>query len=243
MKKRKGNGLKQKNLTFYSLLSDKVSYHCLVETGAATMNKKGFTLLEVLIAVSLMAVLSGVSIVGYNSIKDRVYKRELRKEVILFMSSLKTCINSSGGWSVEKPDGTIVTPCDSLDDIDYQCPSKSNSKDDIACSFVNNGSNGFACFDISKTIGNTQHRLYGVVNIDNTSENNIVCGQLSALSTSDCNFGYAFDSNDANKKTGGSFKEIDCEDYGGENDYASSSSTGSSTTGSSTTGSTTTGGP
>ena len=74
-------------------------------------NKRGFSLTETLVALSIMGMLTGVATVFYRGYTVDTAKKDLKQSGLLFASSVSSCIQASGGWTVTRPDGTAIKPC------------------------------------------------------------------------------------------------------------------------------------
>lgn len=139
----------------------------------------GFTLLETLIAIGLLAVLMSISFITYRSISKNVAIKTLKQVSELFPIALTTCISSSG-WKVTTPLGTDLYPCTdtdsakAFDKIGYICPANT-SPDDNTCQFVNNDTDGYVCLNILKTIKGKQYEIHMIINRNNSSDYKILC--------------------------------------------------------------------
>ena len=166
----------------------------------------GFTLLEMLIAISLFAILISISFVNYRAITKKLTLKNLKQVSVLFPTRLNTCITSSS-WKVTRPDGTNIYPCTDTDSaeafskIGYTCP-EDTSPADSTCNFLNNDTDGYVCLNVQKKIRGKTYEIHIIVNRDNRNDYKILCAEdvttPENLSTSICN-----------DSTGSSYSECD----------------------------------
>ncbi len=87
-------------------------------------NKKGYTLTEILIVLSILGILTGIATVSYRGYILSVNKRNLKQAGIMFATAVNTCIQNNGGWIIHRytqgaetcPTGKtepciVMTPC------------------------------------------------------------------------------------------------------------------------------------
>lgn len=60
------------------------------------MNKKGFTLVELLVVVSIIGILAGIVLVSLNSGRERTRKASLQSTLSSIITVANMCINDSG---------------------------------------------------------------------------------------------------------------------------------------------------
>lgn len=153
------------------------------------MNKAGYTLIEILLTLAILAILGGISTIsyqGYNKITLDHTKKDLHTAGKVFVKAVQNCIMATGGWRVEKATGD---PDDSTDDImpcntgtdssklkkllKFNCP-----KDAICTPHVNNSTHvnnktKFYCLKISDNKKKLQ--ILSFVNFNNPSHSEIYC--------------------------------------------------------------------
>ena len=107
------------------------------------MNKKGYSLTELLVALGLMGILGSIAVVSYNNLILSTTKKTLTDSARLFVSAIDTCVKASGGWEVKRftsgtetcPTGETnpcikIKPCkattqaDLKRKLDFTCPPK-----------------------------------------------------------------------------------------------------------------------
>ncbi len=71
------------------------------------MNKKGFSLTEILVALGLMGILGSIAVVSYNGFMLSTTKRTLNDSARLFVSAVDLCVKASGGWEVKRYSKTV----------------------------------------------------------------------------------------------------------------------------------------
>ena len=86
------------------------------------MNKRGYTLTEILLVLGLLSMLGSVATVTYRGHNLDIEKQNLKNAGELFAGAVRTCISASGGWDIDRPDGTNVKPCNTIAKLDYTCP-------------------------------------------------------------------------------------------------------------------------
>mgnify|MGYP000869362222 CR=1 FL=1 len=70
------------------------------------MNKKGFTLVELLVVVSIIGILAGIVLVSLNSGRERTRRASLQSTLASIITVANMCVNDSG---------TIVAPDSATD--------------------------------------------------------------------------------------------------------------------------------
>ena len=89
------------------------------------MIKKGFTIVELLIVIVVIAILAAISVVAYNGIQDRAKQSQIKSDLRSLDAAVKaarinrstalrhiTGSNASGGSCWSKPDGTDLAALD-----------------------------------------------------------------------------------------------------------------------------------
>lgn len=80
------------------------------------MNKKGFTLVELLVVVSIIGILAGIVLVSLNSGRERTRKASLQSTLSSIITVANMCINENGTinapTSVTDGDGAICSLAD-----------------------------------------------------------------------------------------------------------------------------------
>ncbi len=77
------------------------------------MTKTGFTLMEILVGVGILAILTSIATGTYRGYIQNVEKRALKDSGVLFATALNICIKSMG----EDP-----TPCNNVFKLNFTCP-------------------------------------------------------------------------------------------------------------------------
>lgn len=139
----------------------------------------GLTLIEILIVVGLLGILVSVSFVSYRSITKNVALQNFKQLAELFPIALTTCIASSG-WEITRPDGTFVKPCDSLDKLDYTCPSPGTT-----CSFWSNDTKEYVCLNMLQRIKGKEYEIHVIVNRNDRNNYKILCKELNPPGSSE----------------------------------------------------------
>ena len=87
-------------------------------------NKKGYTLTEILIVLSILGILTGIATVSYRGYILSVNKSNLKQAGIMFATAVNTCIQSMGKWEPR----TGIFPCKAdnttelKSKLDFTCP-------------------------------------------------------------------------------------------------------------------------
>ena len=151
-------------------------------------NKKGYTLTEILIVLSILGIITGIATVSYRGYILSVNKSNLKQAGIMFATAVNTCIQSMGAWS-PRPDVTPpLLPCKAdnttelKSKLDFTCPP------DATCNPLMNpdkDSNGkykykWYCLSISKEVSGKKLQVLTRIPYDNPSDYQIWCGQVSA---------------------------------------------------------------
>lgn len=160
--------------------------------------RRGFSLVEMLIVISLLSILFGIAFVGYSAYIKNVTLKNMRKIAEAFPNVVNTCVTSSG-WKVTLPDGTTtVNPCDDLTKLDFVCPISAdgcpNSGWTNKCCdlWVDPGNHSYICLDVRVEMSGKKYQLHVVVNRGDTNDYKISCAEevpnyTDLNTTADCN--------------------------------------------------------
>ena len=162
--------------------------------------KTGYSLLEVLVVISLFIILSSIGVVNYGKYQKRTTLKMMRDVSETFPHVVKTCITASG-WKIIRPNGTTVYPCNDLDEIGYSCPESST------CNFWPNSSppptTDYVCLDVRRVIKGKKYQVHVIANKKDSSDYEVRCGkeiatytnlrsttacQTNAITTDDCDW-------------------------------------------------------
>ena len=75
--------------------------------------------MEILVAVGLLAILTGIATVTYRSVIKDITLKKFREISEFFPNALNSCIVSSG-WEINHPAAGQIFPCNKLKKLDYQ---------------------------------------------------------------------------------------------------------------------------
>ena len=123
----------------------------------------GYTLVEILITLSILSILSGVAYVSYQGYNLNVNKKDLKTHAELFARAVQKCISVNGKWSVTGlsqagvPDSPIkpceaTTPAELKSMLGFDCPAGAT------CETYTHGNTGgddsfkYYCLSIKKTV-------------------------------------------------------------------------------------------
>ena len=81
------------------------------------MRKKGFTLVELLTTIAIIAILATVSIVGYLVFFDRAYNSAARTELKQIQNTIHAAMQENGVWEFTSADGKRVVRVTEKDGI------------------------------------------------------------------------------------------------------------------------------
>ena len=73
------------------------------------MNKKGFTLLEILVTLALASLVVSLSVVSTRKATKNTNLRELKKTAKVFAGQVRNCVFVSGGWKLCRKDSCSDT--------------------------------------------------------------------------------------------------------------------------------------
>ena len=164
------------------------------------LNAFGFSLTEILITLGIMSILGTVATVSYHGHNLDTAKKNLKTSGILFAGAVRTCISASGGWEIDRPDGTNLKPCKAdnttelKDKLSYNCPA------DATCeTFVNTYTSGkppvkqghhkMYCLSIKKEVSGKHLQVFVRFNWSKPSDYELWCGETAsyvAFETKSC---------------------------------------------------------
>ena len=142
-------------------------------------NKKGYTLTEILIVLSILGILTGIATVSYRGYNESVQKKDLKLHGELFANMVKNCVQGFDGW--ENPTG--VFPCAVPDGIhhtnlknklNFTCPADSASE---GCATKTNNDKKFFCLMIQKKVSGKILKVITRVQYNNPSNYDIWCSK------------------------------------------------------------------
>ncbi len=55
------------------------------------MNKKGFSLTEILVSIGLLAIVGSIAVIGYGSYREQTYSSSLKRRIRLVQSAVMQC--------------------------------------------------------------------------------------------------------------------------------------------------------
>ena len=138
------------------------------------MNKAGYTLVEILIVLSILSIIGGISTISYNKYIENFTKQDLHMAGKVFVRSVERCINAVGAWKVKNNLNADIFPCKVLDSTNlksafkFTCPAKSDCKPKY-----NTTSEHYCLF-----IRTQNHSVVVRINTNNISEYSIFCGNI-----------------------------------------------------------------
>ena len=151
-------------------------------------NHKGFTLIEIVIVLGLLAIIGGVAAFNIGKVNADTQKIELHTGGKLFAEKIRTCIKSVGGWSIKGLNGTDVFPCHVQDtnqdllkeklktNLGWNCPKNATCK-----TYVHGNPGGgnkfkYYCLSIQKEINGKKYQVIVRVYYMDPSIYQIWCG-------------------------------------------------------------------
>ncbi len=143
-------------------------------------NKKGYTLTEILIVLSILGILTGIATVSYRGYILSVNKRNLKQAGIMFATAVNTCIQSMGAWS-PRPDVTPpLLPCKADDTTELKSKLSFTCPPDATCQVHTNTTDKYYCLSIRKQVSGKRLQVLSRIPYNNPTDNQIWCGQVSA---------------------------------------------------------------
>ncbi len=146
-------------------------------------NKKGYTLIEILMVLTLIGIVSGIATVSYRGYNFNIQERDLKLSGKLFANAVKNCIGIVGGWSVIRSDGTTITPCKADDTAELKSKLSFTCPPDATCDVHTQNSYKYYCLSISKTVSGKKLQVLTRIPYNNPTDYQIWCGQVSAYLT------------------------------------------------------------
>ena len=98
---------------------DKVSKTLFFSIGLFFISRKGFSLIEMLIVVGLLAILSGIAIVGYGAYKEQALSSALMKRIKLVESAVQSC------YTLHNSQSDPFLYCDTMEKLGITIPANS----------------------------------------------------------------------------------------------------------------------
>ncbi len=167
-----------------------VSNKALVDqaTDKVMKNKKGYTLIEILMVLSILGILTGIATVSYRGYILSVNKRNLKQAGIMFATAVNTCIQSMGKWEPR----TGIFPCkadesNNQDDdtdklkskLDFICPIDAICKT-WAKNKQSDNSKNYYCLSIMKEVSGKKLQVITRVPWHNPSEPyQVLCNEIT----------------------------------------------------------------
>ena len=164
------------------------------------MDKAGYTFIEMLCTMCLLAILLGISSISYNSWNVSLKKKDLHTSGKVFAMAVKNCLANYGAWEINHPVAGSVKPCEAdstelKDRLNFTCPKDatcetySNKKD---CSLHGNPEsckkvNDYYCLSILKRKSGQNFQVITQVNRADPSKYNIWCGHARQDPAQDVN--------------------------------------------------------
>ena len=157
------------------------------------MNKKGYTLTEMLIVLSILGIVGGIATISYKGYNLSVNKRDLKLHGELFASAVKTCISNYGAWKIKNsplPDATDIFPCKVQDGqhhtrlktrLNFTCPTDDNLAGQGCLTIVNDTEKVF-CLVIQKIVSGKTLQVITRVHYDNPNNYDIWCSKETPVS-------------------------------------------------------------
>ena len=146
-------------------------------------NKKGYTLIEILMVLTLIGIVSGIATVSYRGYNFNIQERDLKLSGKLFANAVKNCIGIVGGWSVIRSDGTTITPCKADDTAELKSKLSFDCPPDATCYVHTQTSYKYYCLSIQKEVSGKKLQVLSRVPYNNPTDYQIWCGQVSAYLT------------------------------------------------------------
>ena len=145
-------------------------------------NKKGYSLTEILIVLSILGIVGGIATISYKGYNLSVNKRDLKLHGELFASAVKNCISNYGAWKIKNsplPGATDIYPCKIPEGLNHQilkkrlnftCPSD-------WCYTIVNATEKVFCLKIQKRVSGKTLQVITRVHYDNPNTYDIWCNK------------------------------------------------------------------
>ena len=72
---------------------------------------KGYTLIEILVTISLMSIIAGTTIITYKNQNKNQTKKNIEQSTRNFTANVANCVTSSGGWHITRTENKTQTQC------------------------------------------------------------------------------------------------------------------------------------
>jgi prepilin-type N-terminal cleavage/methylation domain-containing protein len=89
------------------------------------MNKKGFTLVELLVVIAVIAILTGIGIVGLRGAREKAHIADAKTDIRAIINAIEILALDTGEWPNHQEANIICT------DIPTGCPAN-NEVDDLS---------------------------------------------------------------------------------------------------------------
>ena len=157
------------------------------------MSKKGFSLIEILVALGILGIMTGIATVSYQGYILDVTKRTLKDSGKLFQVAVNTCIKVNRGWKITrytrgteicpvgKTDPCIeITPCKATNTaelkkkLNFTCPAGATCAV-FSRTEKDNPDWKYYCLDIRKEVSGKKLQVITRVSYDDPSNYQILC--------------------------------------------------------------------
>ena len=139
-------------------------------------NKKGYTLIEILMVLTLIAIVSGIATISYRGYNLSVNKKDLKLHGELFANMVKNCVYGFGGW---QPNPGIF-PCKADDTAQLKSKLTFTCPPDATCQAHTNPGDKYYCLSIRKQVSGKKLQVLTRIPYNNPTDNQIWCGEVSA---------------------------------------------------------------
>ena len=164
------------------------------------MNKKGFSLLEILVTLALASLVVGLSVVSTRKATKNTNLSELKKSAKVFAGQFRNCVFVSGGWKLCNhssgtcdDDDTDTTnnsiqacdPCTGETSCDGSNATTAKDKlkeklnfkcpSDTECRFYTHTNDQHFCLDMRKVLHGNNYQMFVNIDTENTDNYQIYC--------------------------------------------------------------------
>ena len=80
-------------------------------------NKKGFTLVELLVVIAILAILASVAVVGYTAFVDKAKVSKAETELHQIVEYVNAELIDDGKWTVKDAEGNDIVVDETADDF------------------------------------------------------------------------------------------------------------------------------